>query len=116
MLLSVQMSTCELIAKREAGGGRRNAESSELVCTLCLLPIAMADVGFSFLSSRGHRYAFLSFCLILTVLNTLSSLQYATSRAGFFTVIFLLLVLSAITDWTIRLIVTNANLSVINRA
>jgi sodium-coupled neutral amino acid transporter 11 len=33
------------------------------------------------------------------------------SRAGFFTGIFLLVVLSAVTDWTIRLIVINAKLS-----
>lgn len=33
------------------------------------------------------------------------------SRAGFFTGILLLVVLSAVTDWTIRLIVTNAKLS-----
>ena len=54
---------------------------------------------------------FWSFCLILTVLNTLSGLPYAMSRAGFFTGILLLVVLSAVTDWTIRLIVTNAKLS-----
>jgi sodium-coupled neutral amino acid transporter 11 len=30
------------------------------------------------------------------------------SRAGFFTGIFLLVVLSAVTDWSIRLVVTNA--------
>jgi hypothetical protein len=33
------------------------------------------------------------------------------SRAGFFTGLFLLVVLSYVTDWTIRLIVTNAKLS-----
>ena len=33
------------------------------------------------------------------------------SRAGFFTGILLLVVLSAVTDWTIRLIVTKAKLS-----
>jgi sodium-coupled neutral amino acid transporter 11 len=38
-------------------------------------------------------------------------LPYAMSRAGFFTGILLLVVLSAVTDWTIRLIVTNAKLS-----
>jgi amino acid permease len=33
------------------------------------------------------------------------------SRAGFFTGLFLLVVLCYVTDWTIRLIVTNAKLS-----
>jgi len=33
------------------------------------------------------------------------------SRAGFFMGIFLLVILSAVTDWTIRLIVLNAKLS-----
>ena len=66
----------------------------------------MADVG-----SRDHRYIFRSFCLNFTVFNTLSGLPYAMSRAGFFTGILLLVVLSAVTDWTIRLIVTNAKLS-----
>ncbi|KAF8472907.1 amino acid transporter [Russula ochroleuca] len=40
-----------------------------------------------------------------------AGLPYAMSRAGFFTGILLLVVLSAVTDWTIRLIVTNAKLS-----
>jgi hypothetical protein len=48
---------------------------------------------------------------ILTVLSISSGLPYAMSRAGFFMGIFLLVVLSAVTDWTIRLIVTNAKLS-----
>ncbi|KAF8274551.1 AAAP amino acid permease [Lactarius quietus] len=39
-----------------------------------------------------------------------AGLPYAMSRAGFFTGIFLLVVLCYITDWTIRLIVTNAKL------
>ncbi|KAI0063608.1 amino acid transporter [Artomyces pyxidatus] len=38
-------------------------------------------------------------------------LPYAISKAGFFTGIFLLVVLCGVTDWTIRLIVTNAKLS-----
>ncbi|KAI0268713.1 amino acid transporter [Gloeopeniophorella convolvens] len=38
-------------------------------------------------------------------------LPYAISRAGFFTGMFLLVVLCGVTDWTIRLIVTNAKLS-----
>ena len=71
-----------------------------------LPPTAMADVGLSFLSGN-RRYAFRSFCSILTVLSTLSGL----SRAGFFTGILFLVVLSAVTDWTIRLIATNAKLS-----
>jgi hypothetical protein len=56
-----------------------------------------------------HRYIFRSFCLIFTVLNTLSGLPYAMYRAGFFTGIYLLVVLSAVTDWMVRLIVTNAS-------
>ncbi|TFY54311.1 hypothetical protein EVG20_g9759 [Dentipellis fragilis] len=38
-------------------------------------------------------------------------LPYAISKAGFFTGMFLLIVLCGVTDWTIRLIVTNAKLS-----
>nr|GAT56372.1 predicted protein [Mycena chlorophos] len=38
-------------------------------------------------------------------------LPYAVSQAGFFTGIFLLVVLCGVTDWTIRLIVINAKLS-----
>lgn len=38
-------------------------------------------------------------------------LPYAMSQAGFFTGIILLVVLCAVTDWTIRLIVVNAKLS-----
>ncbi|KAH9961337.1 AAAP amino acid permease [Russula dissimulans] len=38
-------------------------------------------------------------------------LPYAMSRAGFVTGMFLLVVLCCVTDWTIRLIVTNAKLS-----
>ena len=38
-------------------------------------------------------------------------LPYALNQAGFFTGLFLLAVLCAATDWTIRLIVTNAKLS-----
>jgi hypothetical protein len=55
--------------------------------------------------SFGHVF------LILKRLNTLSGLPYAISRAGFFTGIFLLVVLCCVTDWTIRLIVINAKLS-----
>ena len=49
--------------------------------------------------------------IILKDLNTLSGLPYAISRAGFFTGIFLLVVLCCVTDWTIRLIVINAKLT-----
>ena len=45
------------------------------------------------------------------VLSISSGLPYAMSRAGFFTGLFLLIVLCYVTDWTIRLIVTNAKLS-----
>ena len=38
-------------------------------------------------------------------------LPYAVSQAGFVTGIILLVVLCAVTDWTIRLIVVNAKLS-----
>ncbi|KAK7057179.1 aa-trans domain-containing protein [Favolaschia claudopus] len=40
-----------------------------------------------------------------------AGLPYAVSQAGFFTGIFLLVVLCGVTDWTIRLIVLNAKLS-----
>ena len=40
-----------------------------------------------------------------------TGLPYAISRAGFFTGIFLLVLLCGVTDWTIRLIVMNAKLS-----
>ena len=46
----------------------------------------------------------------LRCLSTLG-LPYALNQAGFFTGIFLLVVLCIATDWTIRLIVTNAKLS-----
>src|ERR1700691_548444 len=45
------------------------------------------------------------------VLSIPPGLPYAMSRAGFFTGLFLLVVLCSVTDWTIRLIVTNAKLS-----
>lgn len=38
-------------------------------------------------------------------------LPYAVSQAGFFSGIVLLVVLCAVTDWTIRLVVINAKLS-----
>jgi hypothetical protein len=38
-------------------------------------------------------------------------LPYAVSQAGFFTGVFLLVALCAVTDWTIRLIVINAKMS-----
>lgn len=38
-------------------------------------------------------------------------LPYAVRQAGFFTGIILLIVLCAVTDWTIRLIVINAKMS-----
>ena len=41
------------------------------------LAIATANVGPSFLSSGNHRYAFWSFCLVLTVLITLSDYPYS---------------------------------------
>ncbi|EJD03370.1 amino acid transporter [Fomitiporia mediterranea MF3/22] len=41
----------------------------------------------------------------------LIGLPYAISQAGFFTGLFLLVVLCGVTDWTIRLIVINAKLS-----
>ncbi|KAI0314122.1 transmembrane amino acid transporter protein-domain-containing protein, partial [Amylostereum chailletii] len=46
-----------------------------------------------------------------TVSPHLPRLPYAVSRSGFFTGIFLLVLLCAVTDWTIRLIVINAKLS-----
>ncbi|KAJ7287519.1 amino acid transporter [Mycena rebaudengoi] len=40
-----------------------------------------------------------------------AGLPYAVSQAGFFTGLFLLVVLCGVTDWTIRLIVVNAKMS-----
>lgn len=40
-----------------------------------------------------------------------SGLPYAIRQAGFFTGLVLLVILCAVTDWTIRLIVVNAKLS-----
>ena len=50
-------------------------------------------------------------CDITTILSIPLGLPYAMSRAGFFMGIFLLVILSVVTDWTIRLIVLNAKLS-----
>jgi sodium-coupled neutral amino acid transporter 11 len=47
--------------------------------------------------------------VFLSILH--QGLPYAVKQAGFFTGIVLLLVLCAITDWTIRLIVVNAKMS-----
>ena len=76
-----------------------------------LTPYPLADIDPFFLSSRDHRYTIRPCCDIPTILSISSGLPYAMSRAGFFTGIFLLVVLSAVTDWTIRLIVLNAKLS-----
>lgn len=43
--------------------------------------------------------------------NNVVGLPYAVSQAGFFLGIVLLVVLCAVTDWTIRLVVINAKLS-----
>jgi sodium-coupled neutral amino acid transporter 11 len=43
--------------------------------------------------------------------DALPGLPYAVRQAGFFTGILLLIVLTVVTDWTIRLIVVNAKLS-----
>jgi len=40
-----------------------------------------------------------------------TGLPYAVRQAGFFTGVILLVLLCAVTDWTIRLIVINAKLS-----
>ena len=107
----------ELVAKQGAGGGMlssiSNMANSILGAGAYLypLPIAMADIGPSFLPSRDHRYTIRSFWDIPTILSISSGLPYAMSRAGFFMGIFLLFILSVITDWTIRLIVINAKLS-----
>jgi Transmembrane amino acid transporter protein len=78
---------------------------------LPLAPCPWLMLAPSSLSSRDHRYVIRSYCDFLSVLSVSSGLPYAMSRAGFFTGILLLVVLSAVTDWTIRLIVTNAKLS-----
>lgn len=43
--------------------------------------------------------------------NTAVGLPYAVNQAGFFLGIVLLVVICAVTDWTIRLVVINAKLS-----
>jgi len=107
----------ELVAKQGAGGGMlssmANMANSILGAGAYLYPlsIAMADTGLSFLSSRDHWYIIRPCCDIPTILNISSGLPYAMSRAGFFMGIFLLVILSFVTDWTIRLIVVNAKLS-----
>lgn len=63
------------------------------------------------LLSRYHWYVIRLRSDIPEVLIASSGLPYAISRAGFFTGMFLLFVLCGVTDWTIRLIVTNAKLS-----
>ncbi len=45
------------------------------------------------------------------VLKHSTGLPYAVRQAGFFTGLFLLVILCGVTDWTIRLIVLNAKLS-----
>ena len=107
----------ELVAKQGAGGGMLSSVANMANSILGAgaypypLPVIMADIGRSFLSSRDHRYIIRSCCDILTILSISSGLPYAMSRAGFFMGIFLLVILSVITDWTIRLIVLNAKLS-----
>jgi sodium-coupled neutral amino acid transporter 11 len=107
----------ELVAKQSAGGGMLSSMANMANSILGAgvypypLPLAMADISPSFLSSRDHRYIIRSCYYIPTILNISSGLPYAMSRAGFFMGIFLLVILSAITDWTIRLIVINAKLS-----
>jgi len=49
--------------------------------------------------------------LIWRFLMAMPGLPYAISQAGFFLGIILLVILCAITDWTIRLVVLNAKLS-----
>jgi sodium-coupled neutral amino acid transporter 11 len=107
----------ELVAKQGAGGGMLSSMANMANSILGAgaypypSPVAMADIGPSFLSSRDHRYIIRSCCDTPTILSIPSGLPYAMSRAGFFMGIFLLVILSVITDWTIRLIVINAKLS-----
>ena len=105
----------ELAAKQAGGGGMLNSIANMANSILgagvwpAHLPIALIDGS---PRSRDHWCVIRScFPYSLEDLNTSSGLPYAVSRAGFFTGIFLLVVLCGVTDWTIRLIVTNAKLS-----
>lgn len=104
----------ELVAKQGAGGGMLSSVANMANSILgagaysYLSPIAMADIVPSL---RDHWYIIQSCCDNSTILSILSGLPYAMSRAGFFMGLFLLVTLSAVTDWTIRLIVLNAKLS-----
>ncbi|KAI0277633.1 transmembrane amino acid transporter protein-domain-containing protein [Russula aff. rugulosa BPL654] len=86
----------ELAAKPGAGGGMLSS---------------MANMANSILGAGIIGISFRSCCDSSTILSSSLGLPYAMSRAGFFMGIFLLVVLSIVTDWTIRLIVINAKLS-----
>ena len=105
----------ELAAKQAGGGGMLNSIANMANSILgagvwpAHLPLALIDGS---PRSRDHWCVIRSyFPYPLEDPNTSSGLPYAVSRAGFFTGIFLLVVLCCVTDWTIRLIVTNAKLS-----
>jgi solute carrier family 38 (sodium-coupled neutral amino acid transporter), member 11 len=109
----------ELVAKQSAGGGMLNsianmANSILGAGTYSSFPFSSALVLRSSFLSRDYWYAQSSRVSLFQRaehLACLSGLPYAMSRAGFFTGLFLLVVLCYVTDWTIRLIVTNAKLS-----
>jgi solute carrier family 38 (sodium-coupled neutral amino acid transporter), member 11 len=108
----------ELAAKPGAGGGMLSSMANMANSILGAgaypypLPIAVADIGPPPFSLQGIiGISFRSCCDSSTILSSLLGLPYAMSRAGFFMGIFLLVVLSIVTDWTIRLIVINAKLS-----
>lgn len=60
---------------------------------------------------RNNRYLSIVNGPIPNLHAPFSGLPYAVRQAGFFTGLVLLVILCGITDWTIRLIVTNAKLS-----
>jgi sodium-coupled neutral amino acid transporter 11 len=102
-----------LAAKRVAGGGMFDSIANmansilgagELSCRRLLNRIDPA-------ATRYNRYVSLLLVSDNCVHDLLVGLPYAVSQAGFFTGLFLLVVLCGVTDWTIRLIVVNAKMS-----
>ena len=107
----------ELVAKQGAGGGMLSSMANMANSILGAgaypypFPVAKADIARPFSLQGIIGISFDHFENIPAILIISSGLPYAMSRSGFFMGIFLLAILSIITDWTIRLIVLNAKLS-----
>lgn len=86
----------ELAQKRTAGGGMLDS---------------VANMANSILGAGIIGAQLSPTCPLFSPHRSYAGLPYAVSQAGFFTGLFLLVVLSGVTDWTIRLIVINAKLS-----